>query len=367
MAAPWVPIRVDLARDPKVIRMADYLLRDPEFIAWLAPAIPSAGGKIIAAPNFLEWKNGDEQPATVGRYGSVTRYVTRALCVTGLVTVWGNARENGNRENHDLVVDHCDIESLEAIAEIPNFGRAMAFVEWVEQYGVDAVCFPKFFQEKESPSNRFRSTNAERQARYRERQRSRIVPEGGVTRNVTGALRVTSRVTGEERRGEESKDTSPNLKISKGERPRGRALANGDELGNANHPSNQSPKNSKAKKERPRKLTPEEWEEAVTIAERLAKFIPPQSDEDRRAWFRYAALAVRTFGEDWIADAIEAVRHAKERKGKRQAHLVGVLQSKAVTPGGLTVEQFNELAGSIDIPRVVWQSPAVQVHTSRKD
>lgn len=142
MAGDWIKVRVLLSRDPKVIRMAEWLLNEPRFRNLMH--ISSAPGTEPAARN-----------------------VTVALCVTGLVVTWGVARERGDRNGFDLVLDCCRLSDLSTISDVPFFGEAMAHVGWVKTRGKETVIFPKFFKDNESPDDKHRRQNAERQARHR--------------------------------------------------------------------------------------------------------------------------------------------------------------------------------------------------------
>lgn len=168
-------MRVWLCRDPKVIRMADWLADQRGFMNWLSDPV--------------------QRTCRETAYEHVSRNVTVALCVTGLLVTWGSAREQGDREDDDLVLTHCDLETISAVADIPLFGQAMESVGWAEERDDGSVVFPKFFKEHESPEDKHRRQNADRQARHRAKQ-SR---ENNATDNVTNNVTVTHR---EEKRRE---------------------------------------------------------------------------------------------------------------------------------------------------------------------
>lgn len=166
MAGDWIKMRVSLRRDPKVIRMAETLAGDEHFQAWLvAQFLPVTG--------------------TVTRVTRVTPTITRALCVAGLLEVWGVAREKGRRENDDLILSSCSFFTIDEIGSLPGLGRAMAEVQWAVSRE-NTMVFPRFFVEKESPEQRYRTPAAERQARYRDRKKEGITERNApVTRDVT--------------------------------------------------------------------------------------------------------------------------------------------------------------------------------------
>lgn len=182
MAGDWIKMRVWLAKDPRVIRMADTLAEDEYFMRWLTDPV--------------------RQSCKQSAYEHVTRNVTVALCVTGLLVTWGSAREQGDRENDDLVLDHADLITLDAMTDTTGFGHAMAAVGWVVEQENGSLRFPKFFKDNESPDEKHKRQNAERQARYREKASPKSNAEVTPISNVT----VTPRE--EKRREEKNKGTS---------------------------------------------------------------------------------------------------------------------------------------------------------------
>lgn len=181
MAGDWIKMRVWLARDPRVIRMADYLSEQRPFMNWLTDPV--------------------QQSCKETAYEHVTRNVISALCVTGLLVTWGTAREQGDRDGDDLVLSHCDKYTLDAITDIECFGEAMEFVGWLVELENGSVKFPKFFKDNESPDEKHKRQNAERQARFRDKHQSESNDDVTLTSNVT----VTPR---EEKRREEVNLTS---------------------------------------------------------------------------------------------------------------------------------------------------------------
>ena len=177
MANDWIKMRVWLSKDPRVITMADYLSVEREFMDWLTDPARSTCDSCA--------------------YEYVTRNVIVALCVTGLLITWGTAREQGDRYEDDLILHHAYKETLDTITDIPCFGSAMAHVGWLVDTEEGFITFPKFFKDNESPDDKHKRQNAERQARYREKT-SR---ESNVTDNVISNVTVTHR---EEKRREEN-------------------------------------------------------------------------------------------------------------------------------------------------------------------
>jgi hypothetical protein len=147
MAGDWIKMRVSLTRDPRVIRMADWLAGQADFISWLT--VPAKVSCVTSA------------------YSHVTRHVTVALCVTALLVTWGTAREQGDRDGDDLILSQCDLDTISAMSDMPCFGPAMSLVGWAKQTEDGSVMFPKFFRENESPEEKHKRQAAERQARKR--------------------------------------------------------------------------------------------------------------------------------------------------------------------------------------------------------
>lgn len=176
MASDWIKMRVHLKSDPKVILMAKFLAHEKAFMGWLTGQAPC--------------DESDYEHVT----SNVTRNVTRALCVTGLLQVWGAAREQGRRENDDLVISPCDLLVLDEISDVPCFGAAMCEVGWavISDKCRNSIVLPNFFADKESPEERHKTANAERQARFRNRKKT------GVTSNVTVTQKVTESRAAEE-------------------------------------------------------------------------------------------------------------------------------------------------------------------------
>lgn len=169
MAGDWIKMRVGLDRDPRVIRMADFLATEREFMDWLTDPV----------------RRSCESTA----YEHVTRNVTVALCVTGLLVTWGAAREQGDRDDDDLLIDHCDLDTISAIAGVPKFGDAMESVGWAHVHKPGSVVFPKFFKTNETPDEKHKRQAAERQASFRAKRNA----ESNVISNAESNVTVTHR------------------------------------------------------------------------------------------------------------------------------------------------------------------------------
>lgn len=173
MAGDWIKMRTDLYRDPKVCIIADYLMRKDGELA-----------------RYVD--------QNCQRDMTVTRNVMRNVTVGALVSVWGVMRQQGRANGSALMCAGVSIEVIDDIADLPGFGAAMALAGWVEETD-EGIEFPRFFDEHNvDPVTSKAAASAERQRRYRERQKGVT----GVTSDVTRDVTVTHR---EEREKENTK------------------------------------------------------------------------------------------------------------------------------------------------------------------
>jgi hypothetical protein len=114
------------------------------------------------------------------------------------------------------------------------------------------------------------------------------------------------------------------------------------------------PKDAGGEKRKAIDLSGIDWSLVEARAESAGRKVPPVSDEDRRNWLRFAVMTQLSFSEDWLTDSIQAVLCAKESRKTKQAHLYGVLKSKAVELG--LGELFSSMLRDIEIPKDVWKS-----------
>lgn len=102
---------------------------------------------------------------------AVTRNALRNAVTGALVTLWGVTRHRGKRYEDDLILRNASLSVCDDITELPGFGAALESVGWVRIDGKNLV-FPRFFEEFNSePSVEKRKNNAERQRRFREKQK----------------------------------------------------------------------------------------------------------------------------------------------------------------------------------------------------
>lgn len=110
----------------------------------------------------------------------------------------------------------------------------------------------------------------------------------------------------------------------------------------------------------PLDLSDTNWDRVVSMAQAVARKVPPVTEEDRRWWLRFAVLADGPMSEGWLIDAAEAVTKASSSRTTRQAHFMGVLKSKAVEMG-FEESVFLGMAKRIEIPAAVWKSGVLEI------
>ena len=178
MAGDWIKMRASLENNPKVIAIAKKLESDKSVGKSLSTGFGGALREIV------------------------TRDVTRDVTVMSLFRVWCAANEHTS----DGVWHGIELDDLDHVARISGFGRMMEAVGWaVFDADNNTVTFPNFL-EYNAPAKEGRDKGAaERQRRYRQKQRQ-VTEESDVTRDVT--LRVTrdAKSNVEKRREEERRD-----------------------------------------------------------------------------------------------------------------------------------------------------------------
>jgi hypothetical protein len=112
--------------------------------------------------------------------------------------------------------------------------------------------------------------------------------------------------------------------------------------------------------DQPYDLSGLDWEHVTSMAESVARKIPPTCTDGRRCWLKYAVLAEITFSEHWLMDSVEAVLAARKSRKTPQAHFVSVLQSKAAEQN-VDITTFKALMKRIEIPKAIWKSSVLEI------
>lgn len=151
MAGDWIKMRVWLAKDPKVIAIADFLSDHRPFMDWMTNPL--------------------RRTCDTSVYEHVTRDVTVRVTVTGLLQTWGVTRTDGHKEGDDLIIDMTDPTALDEIAGFPGLGEALEFVGWaVYDAENHRTIFPKFFLHNASTDELKKQKDAERKRLQRQRK-----------------------------------------------------------------------------------------------------------------------------------------------------------------------------------------------------
>lgn len=173
MANDWIKMRTMQLTNPKVNNIAKIIGADDSLGEYL----------FVYANGCLD--------NTVTR--NVTRYITLAL----LYVIWCNANEH----SRNGVFENTDKTDIDDMVDLPGFASAMESVGWlVYDENENTITLPNFDEYNTCGNERKKSSNAERQKRYRERKKKEEV-ESGENSNVT---RYVTRNDREEKRREEN-------------------------------------------------------------------------------------------------------------------------------------------------------------------
>lgn len=261
-----------------------------------------------------------------------------AACACMEMWEWADD-ETANGHVHGATRDDIDL-----MLGITGFAVALEAPEvgWLK-VNSSGISFPRYDRHN-GESAKTRATESSKKRRQRDLQRKKLSPRKrdkcpeDVPKN-TGPEREETR--GEERRARGEKRISNRDRT---DRPIG---------ADQSPPLDRSPVDFLD-------LSGLDWHGVLRMAEAAAKRVPPKTDDDRRAWLKYAVIAETTFSESWLIDAAEAVVMAKETKQSRQAHFVAVLKSKAAE-AGTDEETFLGIFRRIEIPVEIWKSDVLKI------
>lgn len=179
MAGDWVKMRVGLVTHPRVMRLAENLLGDAQFIEW--------ANLSFGVPGFPPQPR---EEAERERYAALR--VTRYIAVTALLRFWGYAREHAK---DDETITGLWPDDVDEITGVPGFAASLERIGWIEFDRERGCALLPNFKEHNAISG-IQTASAKRQKRYRDRKKG--AENSDVTRDVT----VTPR---EEKRREEVK------------------------------------------------------------------------------------------------------------------------------------------------------------------
>jgi hypothetical protein len=146
--ADWIPVRLDLAQNPKVLQMVSKLSK-------------TIGVYVLAvSPDDL--LSGVTRRGTCPVTELVTCHALSDVTICALVRVWGAA----NTFMRDGVIHNASLDWVDGVAKIPAFGKAMESVGWV-QVTPEGLLFPNFDKLNRPKTNDLRSIDAKRKAAQR--------------------------------------------------------------------------------------------------------------------------------------------------------------------------------------------------------
>lgn len=238
-------------------------------------------------------------------------------------------------------------EDVDEVVDLPGFAAAMRHEKWLA--GRDgSLQIPKF--------ERHNGSSAKARALEAEAKRLRRLSDS-LSDNMSGTCPTKQTENVRPEREAERRTRGDPTVFKSDRKPIGTPSGNGHSNG-----SSQSPKELDVESGEPFDTSDVDWNYVIDLSQSIARVAPPASEEDRRAWMRYAVMASKVFSEDWLRDSLEAVVRAEKTKKNRRAHLVAVLQSKAAK-NGMDAETFNAMAKRIEIPDEVWHTDVIEVRT----
>lgn len=176
MPSEWIRMRGTLRENPKTIAIARNLCN---------------------LESFCEFAGIERSPSVhTVTFANVTR-----VTVCALMEVWFAINEGISE--HDIV-NNMDLESIDFICGIPQFGEAMLSVGWVEVVDSSSLRFPNFNQHNTPERKRSQpKTSAQRAKEYRERKK-RDEAERSASRDAERSKVTNVTTYREEKRREES-------------------------------------------------------------------------------------------------------------------------------------------------------------------
>lgn len=220
----------------------------------------------------------------------------------------------------DGVLRGVTCDTIDALIHCRKFADSLSEVGWLATKR-GALCIPDFGKHMSESAKR-RALTARRVTKHRRNKRN-----SGVT------LTALAREEESKRREEE----------------------------NYGQPDDQSRMTINAGGEERLGISAQQWDRILSMAEAVARKIPPTNTKGRRCWFKYAALAELKFGESWLMDAVEGVRQSKETRRSPQAHFVGILIRNAESKFSVDRAGFSALMNRIEVPQHIWQSGHLEV------
>lgn len=235
------------------------------------------------------------------------------------------------------------LQTVDRITRCTGFAEAMKAADWLDELPDGTIRFPRW-KKHNSKSAKQRALAAERQARKRAKK----------SRPKRDAERDTD-VTSPTQRQEETRGEQEESPIAKSN-----GTATGSSKSQLPVPLPKDARGKQGRKFNKVALPDLDWDHVAALAEKVAKRIPPDSDDTRRHWFKYAAMSMTMFSENWLMDSVEGVLKAASTETTRQGHFVGILKSKAAEQN-IDEEIFASNRDAIEVPDWLWKSNILEV------
>jgi hypothetical protein len=283
------------------------------------------------AGDWIQWVKGLSRRREVivlaGKLGMSRR---EAACACMEMWEWADDETtNGNIKG----ISQGDIDLM---LGIPGFSDALASREvgWAI-FNAHGVTFPRF-ERNNGESAKRRAIEAKKKKRQRKSNKLKELTKGHLSPEERDKRPddVPEKQGPEERREEERKEE--------------KHISDRTDRGRSDLDFRSDPP--------PLDLSGVDWSEVEYLARQIGKAVTPASDEDRRAFMRYAVLAQSGLSTDWLVQGIGAINSEATTK-TRAARLVGALQKGS----GLPAEDFNTLARRVKIPDDVWAWEVLEV------
>lgn len=173
MADEWIKMRSELWTHPRFVTLSNRLIYSKEFNVSFSRYVC---GEDFAKSCAANGSNENNENVTASALQLVTKRALRDVAMCAILRVWCAVNAHCKVVESNAICSPMDLSDLDEIAGFDGFGEALKSVEWVEcDEANNALIFRNFLEFNKPAALRKKDpmTNAERQARYREKQRNR--------------------------------------------------------------------------------------------------------------------------------------------------------------------------------------------------